>query len=71
MITTAASVELARLVMLDSAGLPEEEARYQMRKARRQGNHGGKIEPLYTILDALNLHATEVIMPELHQSFTL
>ncbi len=54
-ITTAASVELARLVMLDAAGLQEEEARYQMRKARRHGgNHAKKIEPLYTTLDALN-----------------
>ncbi len=54
-ITTAASVELARLVMLDSAGLQEEEARYQLRKARRHGgNHERNIEPLYTTLDALN-----------------
>jgi len=54
-ITTAASVELARLVMLDSAGLQEEEARYQMRKVRRHGgNHEKNIEPLYTTLDALN-----------------
>ena len=54
-ITTAASIELARLVMLDSAGLQEEEARYQSRRAKRQhGNHGEEIEPLYTTLDALN-----------------
>jgi len=55
-ITTAATVELARLVMLDSAGLQEEEARYQQRKAaRRHGNHHhGATEPLYTTLDALN-----------------
>lgn len=54
-ITTAASVELARLVMLDSAGLQEEEARYQARRAeRRHGNHKKVIEPLYTTLDALN-----------------
>jgi metallo-beta-lactamase family protein len=54
-ITTAASLELARLVMLDSAGLQEEEARYQIRKAKRhsaKNNH--HIEPLYTTLDALN-----------------
>jgi len=38
-ITTAATVELARLVMLDSAGLQEEEARYQLRKVLRQGHH--------------------------------
>ncbi|RKZ65806.1 MAG: MBL fold metallo-hydrolase [Gammaproteobacteria bacterium] len=54
-ITTAASVELARLVMLDSAGLQEEEARYQTRRAnRRHGNNNADIEPLYTTLDALN-----------------
>ena len=54
-ITTAASVELARLVMLDAAGLQEEAARYQLRKARRHhGNHIKDIEPLYTTLDALN-----------------
>lgn len=54
-ITTSASAELARLVMLDSAGLQEEEARYQLRKARRHGgNHDRNIEPLYTTLDALN-----------------
>ncbi len=41
--------------MLDSAGLQEEEARYQLRKARRRNpNHDGNIEPLYTTIDALN-----------------
>jgi metallo-beta-lactamase family protein len=53
-ITTAASRELARLVMLDAAGLQEEEAAYQMRKASRHGNHVSDIQPLYTELDALN-----------------
>ncbi|RLA20614.1 MAG: MBL fold metallo-hydrolase [Gammaproteobacteria bacterium] len=54
-ITTAASVELARLVMLDSAGLQESETRYQQRKAdRHHGHHAKNIEPLYTTLDALN-----------------
>ena len=55
-ITTAATVELARLVMLDSAGLQEEEARYQLRKAKRHNGHHHKtdIEPLYITIDALN-----------------
>lgn len=58
-ITTAASRELARLVMLDAAGLQEEEARYQARKAARRGNarRQGLVNgttPLYTVLDALN-----------------
>lgn len=52
-ITTAASRELARLVMLDSAHLQEEEARYQARKKARHGQrHNGL--PLYSVLDALN-----------------
>jgi len=54
-ISTAASIELARLVMLDAAGLQEEEARYQQRRARRHhGNRDADIEPLYTTLDTLN-----------------
>ena len=54
-ITTAASLELAKLVMLDSAGLQEEEARYQSRRHKRHhGNHDKVSEPLYTTLDALN-----------------
>ncbi|MGB5539673.1 MAG: MBL fold metallo-hydrolase [Gammaproteobacteria bacterium] len=53
-ITTAASRELARLVMMDSAGLQEEEARYRNRRAHRRGKRGKEVVPLYTILDALN-----------------
>lgn len=55
-ITTAASRELARLVMLDAAHLQEEEARYQSRKKARHG-HRKAVPPLYSVLDALN--ATE------------
>ncbi|WP_455200042.1 MBL fold metallo-hydrolase RNA specificity domain-containing protein [Kaarinaea lacus] len=53
-ITTAATIELARLVMLDAAGLQEEEARYQQRKAKRRGKKISEYEPLYKTLDALN-----------------
>ncbi len=52
-IATAATRELARIIMLDAAHLEEEEARYQSRKSARHGNHK-HIEPLYTTLDALN-----------------
>jgi metallo-beta-lactamase family protein len=52
-ITTAASRELARLVMMDSAHLQEEEARYQARKKARHGQQH-KTELLYSVLDALN-----------------
>lgn len=53
-ITTAASRELARLVLLDSAGLQEEEARYQARRVARRGKVGQPVPPLYTTLDALS-----------------
>lgn len=54
-VASAASFELARLIMLDSAGLQEGEARYQTRRAQRRGDkHQSPIEPLYTTLDALN-----------------
>ncbi len=56
-ITTSASRELARLIMLDSAHLQEEEAAYQSRKASRahgRDHSDEAIQPLYTVLDALN-----------------
>ncbi|MCM2266087.1 MAG: MBL fold metallo-hydrolase [Desulfuromonadales bacterium] len=53
-IATGATRELARLVMLDAAGLQEEEARYLTRRAQKRGRAGTTVEPLYTILDALN-----------------
>lgn len=53
-ITTEATVELARLVMMDSAGLQEEEARYQQRKAQRRGKSVKDIEPLYNTIDVFD-----------------
>ncbi|MBV1872750.1 MAG: MBL fold metallo-hydrolase [Gammaproteobacteria bacterium] len=53
-ITTSATRELARLVMLDSAHLHEEDARWQTRKLERREHEGEVVEPLYTSLDALN-----------------
>jgi metallo-beta-lactamase family protein len=53
-ITTAASRELARLIMLDAANLQEEETRYRQRRAARHGKRMRDINPLYTTLDALN-----------------
>jgi len=52
MITTDASRELARLVMLDAANLQEEEARSESRSAGRQGAE--PTVPLYSVLDAVN-----------------
>jgi metallo-beta-lactamase family protein len=53
-ITTSASRELARLVMLDAAHMQEEDARYRARKVGGDGASGDPIEPLYSTLDALN-----------------
>jgi metallo-beta-lactamase family protein len=51
-IATAATHELARVVMLDAAHLQEEEAERHTRHAHRHG-HPPR-EPLYGVLDALN-----------------
>lgn len=52
-ITTSASCELARLVLLDSASLQESEARYKTKKASRHGNKKNTIDPLYNTIDVL------------------
>lgn len=52
-VTTSASRELARVVLLDAAHLQEEEARHHAhQEARRGADEPG--EPLYRVLDALN-----------------
>jgi len=51
-ITTAASRELARLVMLDAAHLQEEDIRTRARRAARHGDTNGK--PLYSTTDVQN-----------------
>jgi metallo-beta-lactamase family protein len=53
-VTSSASRELARLVMLDAGHLQEEEARNNVRHAARRGNRKELNPPLYTELDALN-----------------
>ncbi|WP_028319749.1 MBL fold metallo-hydrolase RNA specificity domain-containing protein [Desulfobulbus elongatus] len=53
-LTTSATRELARLVLLDSARIQEEEARYRNYKASKRRDRGAPAEPLYDTLDALN-----------------
>lgn len=53
-VTSAASRDLARLVMLDAGHLQEEEARHNARHASRRGNQRESNVPLYTELDALD-----------------
>jgi metallo-beta-lactamase family protein len=60
-IATAATRELARVVMLDAASLQEEEAR-RARRRNRDGDAGIDAEPLYTMEDAL--HALDFFGPD-------
>jgi len=53
-ISTAATAELARLVMVDSAHLQEEEARYRAKKDKKHQRKEQPIAPLYSLIDALN-----------------
>jgi len=53
-ITTSATRELSRLVLLDAAHLQEEEAERKARHAARHRGRRVRVEPLYTTLDALN-----------------
>lgn len=51
-IATAATRELARLVMLDAAHLQEEEARHRNHGHAHHGKHAQEYTPLYSILDS-------------------
>ncbi|MGH6890093.1 MAG: MBL fold metallo-hydrolase RNA specificity domain-containing protein [Rhizomicrobium sp.] len=53
-VTTAATRELARLVMLDSAHLQEEDALRQSTRLARRGADSRPAAPLYTTLDAMH-----------------
>jgi metallo-beta-lactamase family protein len=53
-ITTSASRELARLVMLDAAHLLEEDAGHRSRRGGHGDASGDTASPLYSTLDALN-----------------
>ena len=52
-ISTAATAELARLVMVDSAHLQEEDARLRAKRATHNAKDKA-IAPLYSLIDALN-----------------
>jgi metallo-beta-lactamase family protein len=53
-VTTSATRELARLVMLDSARIQEEEAKYKNYRNSKKRNTNDPILPLYDTVDALN-----------------
>ena len=53
-VTTSATRELARLVMVDAAHIQEEEARKQALRPGNHRRHSAPDTPLYSILDAFN-----------------
>ncbi len=54
-VTTAATRELAKLVLLDAASLQEKEAEWRARKVARHGRRReSAVAPLYTVLDVLD-----------------
>lgn len=53
-ISTSATAEIARLVMVDSAHLQEEDARWRAKKAAKYGRKEKIVPPLYSVIDALN-----------------
>ena len=53
-ITTSATRELTRIIILDSAGLHEQEAEWKNRKLLRKGHTDDLVEPLYSTEDALH-----------------
>ncbi|MFI4989019.1 MAG: MBL fold metallo-hydrolase RNA specificity domain-containing protein [Alphaproteobacteria bacterium] len=53
-VTSAASRELTRLVLLDAGHLQEEEARHRARRAARRGADDEAPGPLYSVPEALN-----------------
>jgi len=53
-VSTAATAELARLVMVDSAHLQEEDARLRAKKNHNGRRNGTPAAPLYSLIDALN-----------------
>ncbi|MDI9848643.1 MBL fold metallo-hydrolase [Rhodoblastus sp. 17X3] len=54
-IATAATRELARVVLLDAAHLQEEEARFRSRPHERRGAANEPVEPLFSLLDAMDV----------------
>jgi metallo-beta-lactamase family protein len=53
-ISTSASAELARLVMVDAANLQAEDARFRAKKLRNHFRRADTKPPLYSLIDALN-----------------
>ena len=53
-VTTAATHDLVRLVLLDAAHIQEEDAKRRTRHLQRRGHRHAKDEPLFSVIDALD-----------------
>jgi len=50
---TTATAEIVQIILLDSAHIQEEDAKYKLKRHKREGRKGPRpIEPLYTTVDA-------------------
>ncbi len=50
---TAATTEIARIILMDSAHLQEEDSAYKRKRHRKEGRKGPRpVDPLYTVADA-------------------
>lgn len=70
-VATAATRELARVVLLDAAHLQEEEALRNTRRRARRNHDSQDEQPLYTMLDAMNTFDYFGRKTAYGQSFTL
>ncbi|PIE57911.1 MAG: MBL fold metallo-hydrolase [Desulfobulbus propionicus] len=70
-VTTAATRELARLVMFDSARIQEEEARYRNYRKKKRNREDLTFQPLYTTVDALRCLDNFVDIRAFEQPFSL
>lgn len=68
---SSATRELAKLVMLDSAHIQEEDARYQNYKANKHKKRFTAVEPLYTTVDALAALDFFMDLPRWEQPYEL
>ena len=70
-IATKATRDIAKIMLLDSAGILQEEYKTMKRKARRRGEENSVLEPLYTKEDVKEVFAKKWCMLEYFQEHRL
>ncbi len=70
-ITLRSTMDLAEIVLLDSAHLMEEEFRYQYKKAQRRGSEKSVSQPLYTVEDVKSVYDLTIQYAKYNTPITL